>query len=610
MMKTGASRIVWLAIALGLVCVWGDGPAGAQAFSDRAAPAWVSGVVDGLVHHGVVAGPALDPLVAPLVQDGGKDVTRGEVAAWLARALPELVARLQVPSPSAGVRRSDLAAVQRLVHEFEAELASLDVLSEVLQRQVAQLGTEVRQVKVSGDTRVRYELSRIALNNPGRGPIASSSAEPLLNFASMRARVEFDGGLTDDARFRLRLTTFNQVGTTDGTFSVVNAAPAGQFNTMFIPFNSGLTDAMAQINMFQFDWGGAFGLPLEIQIGHLGGDTWLPRNGDPLYPMSPPPGQTTVLQLGPVGLLLDTAKDVVGERSLGTYGVDALVATYHPEGMQAQVLLGGVGGVTFIGGRAQAALTPDVTVGVNTLTDTCDPGGGVNNAELVSDLTLLGAGKGVAQCSFVWWGAQNGWVNAANAGTTSPITNIPGTGYSADLNAALGQDVRLQAELGWWYDPTAQTTGMGWQAQAVVGNPDGRAPIVVLGYQSFDSAFYPAYGAAEDAVVGFIWPGGFRNAFGIVEFPPVAGWTFAAGYESGTSLGTGPQPGAAGFGGPAFANAVCESCAPKGQSFSGWLVSAGHVLGQDATLRLYYFSWQFNGVSQADSYRLELDYRF
>ncbi|HXX40463.1 MAG TPA: hypothetical protein VEP50_20290 [bacterium] len=609
-MKTRTSPITWLAIAFLLTCAGGTGPAWGQAFSDRAAPAWVAGAIEELVRDHVVSGPALDPRLALLLRERDGGITRAEVAAWLARALPVIAARLEAPGPTVGVSRSDLAAVQRLVHEFEAELASLDVLSDVLQRQVEGLGPQVRQVKVSGDARLRYELSRTALNNPGVGPIAPSGNEPFLNSTSMRVRLEFDGGLTDDTQFRLRLMTFNELGTTDGTFSIVNPAPTGQLNSMFIPFNSGQTTAMVQISMFEFDWSRAFGLPLEFRVGHLGGDTWLPRNGDPLYPMSPPSGRTTALQLGPIGLLLDTAKDVVGERSLGTYGVDALVATYRPDGFEGQFLLGGIGGVTFVGGRAQGAPVPGVTVGLNFLTDSCDPGGGVDNAELVSDLTILGAGKGVAQCSFVWWGAQNGWVPTANAGTTSPITNIPGTGYSADVDVILGSDVRLQSEVGWWYDPTAQTTGLGWQAQAIVGHSGGPAPVLVLGYQSFDSAFYPAYGAGEDPVVGFIWPGGFRDAFGIVEFPPVGGWTFSAGYENGTSLGVGPQPGAVGFGGPGFADAVCESCAANGQPFSGWLASAAHTIGQNATLRLYYFSWQFNGASQADSYRVEVDYQF
>ncbi|GEM_PF-1453827 len=609
-MARRASRHVWLAGILILAGAPAGGPAAAQPFSDRAAPAWVSAAVRTLVRDGVVAGPAADAQVAPLLRDGRAHVTRAEVAVWLARVLPLIANRLQASPPAGPISRADLAALRRLIDEFQAELASLDVLTDVLRRQVTDLQPLPRQVRISGDVRLRYELSRTALNNPGLGPIAPSSGQPLLNLASFRARLEFDGGLTDDARFRLRLTTFNQIGTTAGTFSIVNAPPAGQLNSMFLPFNSGQQASMTIIDMFEFDWERAFGLPLELQAGRLGGDTWLPRNGDPLYPVSPPPGRISLLRLGPIGLLLDTAKDVIGERSLETYGVDALVASYRPDGFRVQALLGGTGGVTFAGGRVESVVAPGVTVGANFLTDACDPGGGVNNAELVSDLTLLGAGKGVAQCSFVWWGAQNGWVPAANAGTTSPITNIPGTGYGADIDAALAPNLRLQGEIAWWYDPAAQTTGLGWQVQAVLGHAGGRTPAVVLGYQSFDSAFYPAYGGAEDPVVGFIWPGGFRDAFGIIDLPPLAGWTLSAGYETGTSLGVGPQPGAVGFGGPAFANAVCESCLGSGQPFSGWLAAAAHAVGGNATVRLYYYSWQLNGASQDDTYRVEIDYRF
>jgi hypothetical protein len=586
-----------------LFCVLFPYPGTAQPFTDRGVPVWAYDAMRTLAAHGFVPDSS-DDLAS-------RRLTRMEMAVLVVRAAAQAAGTQRTPATA-----QDLLIIQALVREFEAELAAVGIRVDILQETLGRLSSKVRSVRVSGAMWFRYEISRFSLNNPGTGPVLPASAQPFLPDAGVRWQLTFDAGATDTVAVRLRVSSFDYAGQTVGLWG--GTPPTGHQNSPFLPLGSAaLVPIPNQISFFYLDWTRAWNLPLEFRVGVLGSDTWLPRAGDPLVPLSMAPARPEALQLGPIGLLFSTAKDAAGERTLRTYALPALTFTYEGgrtrvEGVvgDVQAFQGGAGSETIAGLRLQTRTFPGVIVGVTGVTDTCNGSGALDNSALVAALTTLGAGRGLARCSFVWWGGQNGWTTALNTGSTNPITNVPGSGYSLDLDAELGPDVRFQTEWGLWSDPTAQTTGTGWQAQVVFGTPGAGHPVVVVGYQSFDPAFYPPLGAAEDPVVGFIYPGGFRNAFAAVTFPPVSGWTLSMGYEAGTSLGVGPQPGAVGFGGPQFSAAVCERCSPAGQPFSGLLVSLMGPLGAQTTFHLYYYGWEINGAAQADVYRAEVSYRF
>jgi hypothetical protein len=574
-------------------------PAGAQPFAPDAVPPWVRSDLEVLAAHGLLA-----PQAVALARDPA--ATRTEVAALVAEAL------LRAQDTGAATEE-DVALLRALLAEFERELASLSVRVRVAEETLRQIAEEARRVRISGDVRLRYDLSRAALNNPGVGPVLPASAEPLLPSASTRWRLLLDGGVTDALRLRIHFSTFSVQGTTVGLWGGI--PPLGHLNSPFIPFGSALSSTA--VTYGSLEWRDAFHLPLDLQLGRIGGDSWEPHDGDPPLPLGLAAHPVEALQLGPVGLLLSTARDPAGERTLRTHLLDAFTASYRSGQVQVRGVLADVQGVqgsygseTLYGLRIQSAVAPDVAVGLNAVLDTCNGTGAVDNSALVGALTTLGVGRGLARCSFVWWGAENGWTPSLNTGTTNPYTNIPGSGYSVDVDVRLSPSLRLQGEWGLWGDPTAGTTGTGWQAQLILGAPSSRTPGIVLGYQSFDPSFYPPLGGAEDPVVGFIYPGGFHNAFAVLVSPLGGGWVLTAGYEVGTSLGVGPQPGAVGFGGPAFSSAVCERCSPAGQPFAGWLGALSREIAPQATLRLYYFGWQINGASQADVYRVDLSYRF
>jgi hypothetical protein len=585
-------------------------PALGQPFEAREAPSWAHVAMQNLARRGLLAN-------APAALAAGR-LTRAEMAVMLAQVLARLNA-LQAQPPAvpqdagARVTPQDLATLRALLREFEADLASIDVRVEIARRNLDRLAEDIRTVRITGEVQLRYDVSRAAVNNPGVGPVLPATAQPLAPTVSSRVRLLLDGGVTDDLRLRIRVTTFNLRGSTVGLWG--GTPPLGHLNSTFFPLSSGAQPGT--IATAYLDWAHAFGLPLRIQFGQLGGDTWLPREGDPLTPLSLAPPQPMIVQFGPVGLLFTTGKDLVGERSLRSYVVDGLTATYETAALQVRGIIADVEGIQgaygnelLYGGRLQLTAAPGVVVGLNAVIDTCDGVGAINNAPLVAALTALGAGNGLAQCSFVWWGAQNGWLPSLNTGSTNPYTNLAGQGYSVDLDARLGPDLRLQAEVAVWTDPVAKTTGVGWQAHLVAASLLGPGSTVIAGYQYFGSAFYPPLGGAEDPVVGFIYPGGFQDVFVIVTLPPFSGWALSAGYEAGTSLGVGPQPGAVGFGGPAFSTAVCQVCSPSGQPFSGWSASLTRELGSGAVLHFYYYGWESNGASQVDAYRAEFIYRF
>ncbi|HKV45601.1 MAG TPA: hypothetical protein VJT32_13165 [bacterium] len=594
--------IFWSACLVGVT----SAPGLAQPFGGQEVPSWAYVAMQGLGRHGLLPNPPVS------LQQG--HLTRAEMAVLLAQVLAMInQPRSQGAPAQAEVTPQDLETIRALLREFEAELASLDVRVEAARRNLDRLAENVRHVRISGEAELRYDLSRSAVNNPGVGPLLPASTQPLAPTVSSRLRLSLDGGVTDDLRLKIRITTFDEVGNTAGLWG--GTPPMGHQNSTFFPLNSSVTPGT--LATASLDWSHALGLPLEIQLGQLGGDTWVPHEGNPLTPLSLAPPDPMITQFGPIGLLFSTAKDPAGERSLRTYVVNGLTATYGTTPIQVRGLVadveslqGAYGNELLYGGRIQFTAAPEVTVGLNAVFDTCDGTGAVNNTLLVSALTALGAGKGLAQCSFVWWGAQNGWLPSLNTGSTNPYTNIPGQGYSVDLDMGLGPDLRLQTEVALWSDPTAQTTGLGWHAQLVASSLLGPGSTVIVGYQYFGSAFYPPFGGAEDPVVGFIYPGGFQDVFLIVAFPQVSGWMLSAGYEAGTSLGVGPQPGAVGFGGPAFSSAVCQQCSPSGQPFSGWSGVASHALGPETMLQLYYYGWEINGVSQTDVYRAALTYRF
>ena len=172
--------------------------ASANPFSDVPAKHWAYDAVNKLAQAGVVDGYGDGTF------KGDKTMTRYEMAQIIAKAMNK------------NVNADQKATLDELSKEFATELNNLGVKVEGLQDQMDKM------VKVSGDARVRYFAQENANDN-----------------TDFRARVNFDGKISDNLKFNARLTSGNM--NYDG-----GNGDAG-INTANVTFNAlGLTNTIGR----------------------------------------------------------------------------------------------------------------------------------------------------------------------------------------------------------------------------------------------------------------------------------------------------------------------------------------------------------------------------
>lgn len=172
--------------------------ASANPFSDVPAKHWAYDAVNKLAQAGVVDGYGDGTF------KGDKTMTRYEMAQIIAKAMNK------------NVNADQKATLDELSKEFATELNNLGVKVEGLQDQMDKM------VKVSGDARVRYFAQENAGDN-----------------TDFRARVNFDGKISDNLKFNARLTSGNM--NYDG-----GNGDAG-INTANVTFNAlGLTNTIGR----------------------------------------------------------------------------------------------------------------------------------------------------------------------------------------------------------------------------------------------------------------------------------------------------------------------------------------------------------------------------
>lgn len=142
--------------------------ASANPFSDVPAKHWAYDAVNKLAQAGVIDGYEDGTF------KGDKTVTRYEMAQIVAKAMNK------------SLNADQQGTVDELSKEFASELNNLGVKVDGLQDQVDNM------VKVSGDARVRYFAAEDAGDN-----------------TDFRARVSFDGKISDNLKFNARLTSGN-----------------------------------------------------------------------------------------------------------------------------------------------------------------------------------------------------------------------------------------------------------------------------------------------------------------------------------------------------------------------------------------------------------------
>ena len=173
-------------------------PAFANPFSDVPAKHWAYDAVNKLAQAGIIDGYGDGTF------RGDKTMTRYEMAQIVAKAMTK------------SLNADQKATVDALTKEFATELNNLGVKVAGLENKVNNM------VKISGDARVRY-----------------FNYEDAKDYTDYRARVNFDGKISDNLKFNARLSS--------GNASIENGANTMILDTANVTFNAlGLTNTVGR----------------------------------------------------------------------------------------------------------------------------------------------------------------------------------------------------------------------------------------------------------------------------------------------------------------------------------------------------------------------------
>jgi hypothetical protein len=271
-------------------------PAFAQPFADVPTNHWAYDAIAELAAKGLVEGYPDGTF------KGDRAMTRYEMAMVVARLLARIES-IQIPAPTpAGptVAPSDLAAIQRLINEFRAELAALGVRVTAIEEELNAIKARLDNVRITGRYRFRYDGGP-----PGPGFTCGSGSpngnqnvigcdvgtSPTVFRARMGGKLMIDGSVAPDIHAIIGLELATGLTSTPATFN--SAAYGAVGDCLATPcYNFG------NIADLYLDWNHAWGLPLRIQLGRMGGIL----NGFGMLP----------LQFGPFGLLVNTTSDTYG----------------------------------------------------------------------------------------------------------------------------------------------------------------------------------------------------------------------------------------------------------------------------------------------------------
>jgi len=146
---------------------------------------------------------------------GDRAMTRYEMAMVVARMLARIEA-IKIPPPPAappkGVTPANLAAIQRVVNEFRAELAAQGVRVTAVEEELAAIRQRLSNVKITGDVRFRYNQFQAPTVAGGVAVPGLSIPGTLVPSIFYRNRLTFVGQATSNVRATARITTGSLAG--------------------------------------------------------------------------------------------------------------------------------------------------------------------------------------------------------------------------------------------------------------------------------------------------------------------------------------------------------------------------------------------------------------
>ncbi|HEV8355043.1 MAG TPA: S-layer homology domain-containing protein [bacterium] len=512
---------VALAIAAVLVLMV-VAPAFSQPFADVPTDHWAFDAIAELAAKGLIEGYPDGTF------KGDRALTRYEMAMVIARVLARIEA-IKIPPPPAAVKipapevtRADIQTLQRLINEFRAELAALGVRVTAVEEELAALRARVDNTFITGDWTYIYSLG----GNPS----------------------SWEGGYFPQVmRNRARLTFRGRVGSHTTVFL------RARWNSRTSLGDTGLDSFVTDFDRVYFDYAAPFGVTFRV-----GRDYW---------------------GLGDNGILLVGLIAKEGVRATGSFGPLTLTALtfFGPPHLAGQ--LGGIVDCApttpglqrcttwaTYAFRAQAALIPGWTFGVNFRADRCNQ---PNCGSFTQSWNfLLGAWTGTGW-SFDWSGQIiPGLTLSGEWASYTPTNGCPGgaTAFGVvKIATATGCGalfVNLAIDLG-------RITGM-----------SSFSPMVNVWYKNY-GAYYQLQQSNNFSLGGLWWGYNNRNvrAWGVdLSIVPVTNLTLYVGYENGVLNATNLYwnfPGVM-----------------AGDTYAAFVARAQYNLGHNSNVSLEYYNYR------------------
>ncbi|HEV2282974.1 MAG TPA: S-layer homology domain-containing protein [bacterium] len=552
-------------------------PAFAQPFADVPTNHWAYDAIAELAAKGLVEGYPDGTF------KGDRAMTRYEMAMVVARLLARIESiQIPAPAPAPQVTKADLDALQRLINEFRAELAALGVRVTAIEEELNAIKARLDNVRISGNWRFRYDggpsASGASLNGNANAFATDSGTSPTTFRARQGLKLIFDGSVAPDIHAIIGLDLAAAGTSTPATFN--SSRDGGNFT-------SSPNYAIGDLAEAYLDWNHAWGWPLRIQLGRMGGI----QQGFGTLP----------IQFGPFGLLLNTNSDTyeasTDAATCGCHLFDGLrlsgnVPAWADFTWQAVVgrIAGPTGGSSYFlgedayGADANIRVIPGLRVGAYWVANN------INSASTVV--------AGAPSALYHVYGPVVPMTNPVTGrclvttpstiGITCPALGSGGGGY-ATWDVVPG--IKLDGEVASWNDGTAGGgSDSAYFVDAVVDlgamTGIGHKLALTLSYENAGQNFYAPYQNDVDYdIAGTVGPGNAQMFTGDLSFDFTDQWGFLGAYETGNNIS-------------------------NGQGITEWRVGVVYRFAPGARIYTRIENQRINGVSQYTLYRSQLDYTF
>jgi len=564
------------------------GPALAQPFEDTPTNHWAYDAIVELAGKGLIEGYPNGTF------KGDRAMTRYEMAMVVARLLARIES-IQVPTPASPpkpeVTKADIDMILRLVNEFRAELAAMNVQLTAVEEELNAIKVKLSNVRITGAIRFREDLNQFNPNLAGLpgGPFptingnlntssVSASTTSRANRPREAVRLSFDGSVASDLHFILSVMTNN--------FFIFNSGDFGS--------NSPNNATFSTVDNAFLDWNNAFGWPVDIWLGRFGGGG---QGGSTSI------GRIFPVQFGPFGLLFNTQPDTWADTTGNSNAnvADGLRVALHLSNLAdlrlqgvAVRIVGNTGALSYPSGEDAYGVDANVKVA---------PGLRLGAYSVWNSISQSGSAPftpvpGAPSVFYHVYGPAGGSVNpvtahcpAASGGVKGIACPALGNGFGAYAQWDFVPGIHLDAEWAQWNDGLLGGSDTGYNA-IVTWNLGsllhvGHSLTVTTGYQSYGQNFYPPYGFTD---VDFccwdaLYPGNYQAFTATASFSPIPGWTVYGIYIPGT-----------------FAS--------NGQSFLEYEAGIRYQFAPNATIVVKYRDLSIAGVEQQNVYRAQVDYSF